>query len=72
MRPFVRITLTIDADLVVGGKPVKQYQRKAKLVAPERKLSKELLQESLITTVAEKLMDALDEINYEHETSAAP
>lgn len=72
MRPFVRITLTVDADLVIGREVVKKFQRKTKLISPERKLSKEFLQESLITSVAERLMDMLDEINYEHETSATP
>ena len=70
MRSFLRITLSIDVDIVTGGKPTKQFKKRAKLVTPERKNSAVLLQDDFISSAADKLMDALEEINNEHEEAS--
>lgn len=72
MRPFVKLKITIDADLILGGKTIKHHSKRAILIAPERKHSADLLQEGLITSAGERLIDLLDEINYEHEKSKTP
>jgi hypothetical protein len=70
-RAFVRVTVSIKAELVSGQVVANKYDRKFILVAPDRQLIDELMQDATIETAAEKLIERLDEINEEHATLRA-
>jgi hypothetical protein len=69
-RSFIRVTVNLKIELIEDRTAVKQYEKKFLLVAPDRKLIAELVQEATVETAANKLMEMFDEINESHTTLA--
>jgi len=70
-KPFVRVKVTVQVELVEQRQTVRAYSKHAILVAPERKLSPQLLQDAAIDAVVDKVVDRLMAINEEHEAQTS-
>jgi hypothetical protein len=69
-KPFIRLVANVTVELIANRQTVTSYSKKIILVAPERKLSDDLVQDSVVEKLVERIIDRICEINDEHYAAA--